>query len=65
VTSGLAPASFGILIDRGVTIEAIALASLLVLVIGTILAGLAIRGAAPPVADGKSIPPTQSKQTIL
>jgi sugar phosphate permease len=48
VTSGLAPASFGILIDRGVTIEAIALASLLVLVIGTILAGLAIRGAAPP-----------------
>ena len=47
VTSGLAPVSFGILIDRGVTIEAIALASFLVLVVGTVLAGFAVRGAAP------------------
>ena len=36
--------------DRGVTIEAIALASFLVLVVSTVLAGFAVRGVESPRA---------------
>ncbi len=47
VSSGLAPVAFGFLIDGGVTIEAIAVASLSLLVVGTALAWFAVSDVKP------------------
>jgi MFS family permease len=58
VSSGLAPVAFGFLIDGGVTFEVLTLACLSLLVVGSVLAWLAVSGD----AGGKPMPPVPPKR---